>query len=184
MVVNSGTLETPETSHLAEIANGMLCGDQTLCPGNMEDIAVFGYDPKGEIAMGRPVRTTQAKSCKVWHVPSTRQNVTSRSNLSDPRWRQTCIECLKFTGYVKRRAKARKSADAGAKTLRQMPSCHCPWKFIFPHSKAKRSRNARQQRTRLQKQVLKFYKRTIIELRAKQSNELCQLIEAFENCKE
>ena len=43
--MKSGTLETLETSHLAEIAKGMLCGDQTLCTGNMEDISAFGYDP-------------------------------------------------------------------------------------------------------------------------------------------
>lgn len=65
-----------------------------------------------------------------------------------------------------------------------MPNSHCPWKFLSPNSKAKRSRNARQQRTRLQKQVLKFYKRTKVELPANQSNELCQLIQAIENCKE
>ena len=117
-------------------------------------------------------------------MPSSRQNVTSRSHFSDPRWRQTCIECLKFTRYVKRRAKARESVDAGTKSLRQMPSSHCPWKFLSPNSKAKRSRNAREQRTKMQKQVLNFYKRTIIELPSNQSNELCQLIEAIENCKE
>ena len=97
---------------------------------------------------------------------------------------QACSECLKFARYVKMRVKARESVDAGTKSLRQMPSGHCPWKFLSPNSKAKRSRNARQQRTRLQKQVLKFYKRTKVELPANQSNELCQLIEAIENCKE
>ena len=67
MVVKSGTLETLEASHLAEVA-------------------------KGVIVMGPPVKTTHAKSCKVWHVPSSRQKVPSRSNSSDTRWRQTRSE--------------------------------------------------------------------------------------------
>ena len=84
MVVKLGTLNTLETLHLAEVAKEMLCGDQTLCPRIMEDISGFGYDPKGVIVVGQTVSTTHAKSCKVWHVPSSRQNVSSRSNLSDP----------------------------------------------------------------------------------------------------
>ena len=183
MIVKSGALETLESSHLAEVTKEMLCGDQTLCPGIMKDISGFGYDPKGVMVMGGPLRTTHAKSCKVWHVPSSRQNVSSRSNSSDPRWRQTCSECLRLTRHVQRRAKDRESVDAATKSLRQMPNSHCPWKFLSPNTKAKRSRNARQQHPRLKKQVLKFYKRTKVELPANQSNELCQVIQAIENYK-
>lgn len=62
-----------------------------------------------------------------------------------------------------------------------MPSSHFPWKFLSPGTKIKRARNVRQQRSRLNKQALRFYKRTKIELREQQSKELWQLIEAIEN---
>ena len=187
MVLKSGTLDTLESSCLVEVAKDLLCGDQTLCPGIVEDVEFsnFGYVPKGVKVMSGPVKTTHAVSCKIWHVPSSRQNIASgRSNPTDPRWRSTCSECLKVTRYVKRRVKVKKNVDIATKALYQMPSSHCPWKYLSPTSKTKRSRNARQQRTRLQKQVLKFYKKSKVELPANQSNELCQLIEAIERSEE
>ena len=78
----------------------------------------------------------------------------------------------------------KKSVDVATKALHQMPSSHCPWKYLSPNSKTKRSKNVRQQRTRLQKQVLKFYKKSKVELPASQSTELCQLIEAIERSEE
>lgn len=80
--------------------------------------------------------------------------------------------------------KAKKSVDAATKSLRQMPSSHCPWKFLSPSSKRKRSRNVRQQRTRLQKQAVCSYKKSKVELPVNQSNELCQLIQAIESSEE
>ena len=78
----------------------------------------------------------------------------------------------------------KKSIDVTKKALHQMPSSHCPWKYLSPNSKTKRSRNARQQRARPQKQVLKFYKKSKVELPANQSTECCQLIEAIERSEE
>ena len=54
-------------------------------------------------------------------------------------------------------------------------------KFLSPTSKTKRTRNTRQQRSSLEEQALRFYKRTKIELPGQQSKELCQLIEAIES---
>lgn len=65
-----------------------------------------------------------------------------------------------------------------------MPRSHCPWKFLSPSSKRKRSRNVCHQRTRLQKQAVRFYKKSKAELPANQSNELCQLIQAVESSEE
>ena len=95
-----------------------------------------------------------------------------------------CSECLKVTRYAKRRVSAKKSVDVATKALRQMPSSHCPWKCISPSSKSKRSKNVREQRTRLQKQVLKFYKKTEVELPASQSSELCKLVKAIQSSEE
>ena len=74
MVVKSGTLETLEALNLAEVAKEMLCGDQTCALVSWKlDISVFGYNPTGVIVMGPAVRSTDAKSCKVWHMPPFRQ---------------------------------------------------------------------------------------------------------------
>lgn len=92
-----------------------------------------------------------------------------------------CTECLAILRYVRKKVKAKTNVDEATKAKRQAPSSHFPWKFLSPGSKIKRARNSRQQRSRLNKQVLRFYKRTKIELPGQQSKELCQLIEAIEN---
>lgn len=186
MILKLGTLDTLESSCLVEIAKELLCGNQSLCSGIVEDVefSEFGYVPKGIRVMSGPIKTTHAVSCKIWHVPSSRQNASGRAKPADPQWRRMCSECLKVTRYVKRRVKAKKSVDVATKVLRQMPSSHCPWKYLSPSSKSKRSRNVRQQRTRLQKQVLKFYKKTKVELPASQSSELCKLVKAIESSEE
>ena len=162
------------------MAKDLLSSDKTLCLRIMEDFSDFGYVPKGLRVMDGAITTTHAKSCMIWHVPSSRQNI-SRSNSSDSRWRGVCSECLESTRYVKKRVKAKKSVDAATKTLRQMPSSHCPWIFLSPSSKLKRSRNVRQQRTTLQKEAVRFYKNSKVELPANQTNELCQLIQGIES---
>ena len=182
LIIQSGRVE--ESGNLVELAKDLLSGDKTLCPGIMEDFSDFGYVPKGLRVMDGAITTIHAKSCMIWHVPSSRQNISSRSNSSDPRWRRVCSRCLKFTRYVKKRVKPKKIVDAATKSLRQMPSSHCPWKFLSPSSKRKRSRNVRQQRTRLQKQAVRFYKKSKVELPANQSNELCELIQAIESSEE
>lgn len=178
LIIQSGRVE--ESGNLVELTRAPLFGDKTLCPGIMEDFSDFGYVPKGLRIMDGAITTTHAKSCMSL-VPSSRQNISSRSNSSDPRWRRVCSECLKFTWYVKKRVKAKKSVDAATKSLHQMPSSHCPWKFLSPSSKRKRSRNVHQQRTRLQKQTVRFYKKSKVELPVNQSNELCQLTQAIES---
>ena len=87
MTLNSGTLDTLERSGLVEVANELLCGNQTWCSGIVEDVefSEFGYLPKGVKVMKRPIKTTHAVSCKIWHVPPFRQKITSgRSNPADP----------------------------------------------------------------------------------------------------
>ena len=138
LIIQSGRVE--ESGNLVELTRAPLFGDKTLCPGIMEDFSDFGYVPKGLRIMDGAITTTHAKSCMSL-VPSSCQNISSRSNSSDPRWRRVCSECLKFTWYVKKRVKAKKSVDAATKSLHQMPSSHCPWKFLSPSSKRKRSRN-------------------------------------------
>ena len=182
LIINSGRVE--ESVNLVELPTDLLSSYKTLCPGIMEDFSNFGYVPKGLRVMDGAITTTHAKSCMIWHVPSSRRNIASRSNSSDPRWGRVCSECLKVTRYVKKRVKAKNSVDAATKSLRQMPSSHCPWKFLSPSSKMKLSRNVRQQRTRLQKQAVRFYKKSKVELPANQSNELCQLIQAIESYEE
>lgn len=182
LIIQSGRVE--ESGNLVELTRAPLFGDNTLCPGIMEDFSDFGYVPKALRVMDGAITTTHAKSCMIWHVPSSRQNISSRSNSPDPRWRRVCSECLKFTWYVKKRVKAKNSVDAATKSLHQMPSSHCPWKFLSPSSKRKPSRYVHQQRTRLPKQTVRFYKKTKVELPVNQSNELCQLIQAIESSEE
>lgn len=132
LIINSGRVE--ESVNLVELATDLLSSDKTLCPGIMQDFSNFGYVPKGLRVMDGAITTTHAKSCMIWHVPSSRRNIASRSNSSDPRWRRVCSECLKVTWYVKKRVKAKNSVDAATKSLRQMPSSHCPWKFLSPRA--------------------------------------------------
>ena len=184
IVVRKGKLQTLEdTSSLIELAKDLLCGDNTLCPGMLEDYKDLGYKPENIRIMAGPVKSIHASSCKIWHTPSSRQKVSSksRSNASDPQWKRVCTECLGVLRYVRKKVKAKKNVDEATKAKRQEPSSHFPWKYLSPGSKSKRARNARQQRSRLKKQVLKFYKRTKIELPGQQSKELCQLIEAIES---
>lgn len=120
----------------------------------------------------------------IWHMPSSRQNIFSLSNYSVPLWRRVCNGCSKFTRYIKKRVKAKRSVDAATESLCQMPSCHCPRKFLSLRSKGKRSRNVRQQRTRFQKQAVRFYKKPKVEHPANQSIKLSQLIQAIESSEE
>ena len=123
LIINSGRVE--ESVNHVELATDMLSSDKTLCPGIMEDFSNSGYVPKGLRVMDGAITTTNAKSCMIWHVPSSRRNIASRSNSSDPRWRRVYSECLKVTRYVKKRVKAKNSVDAATKS--QMPSSQCPW---------------------------------------------------------
>ena len=129
LIINSGRVE--ESVNFVELATDLLSSYKTLRPGIMEDFSNFGYVPKGLRVMDGAITTTHAKSFMIWHVPSSGRNIASRSNLSDPRWRRVCSECLKVARYVKKRMKAKNSVDAATKSLRQMPSSHCPWKFQF-----------------------------------------------------
>lgn len=106
LIIQSGRVQ--ESGNLVELTRDLLSGDKTLCPGIMEDFPDFGYVPKGLRVMDGTITTIHAKSCMIWHVPSSRQNISSRSNSSDPRWRRVCSECLKFTWYVKKRVKTKK----------------------------------------------------------------------------
>lgn len=106
---------------------------------------------------------------------------TSRSNALDPCWKRVCTERLEVSRYVRKQLRAKKNVYEATKARRQHPSSHFPLKCLSPNIKTKRARNTRQQRSRLKKQVLRFYKRTKIELPGQQSKELCKLIEAIES---
>ena len=129
-------------------------------------IAEKGLFPeeKPEIYFKSAMRSVHAGSCKIWHLPSSRQELasssTSRSNASDPCWKRVCTECLEVSRYVRKQLRAKKNVDEATKARRQDPSSHFPLKYLSPNSKTKRARNTRQQRSRLKKQVLRFYKRT------------------------
>ena len=185
MVINKGKLHTRGETSLLELTRDLLCDDRTLCPGMLEDFNELGYKPENIRIMAGPVRSVHAGSCKIWHLPSSRQELasssTSRSNASDPRWKRVCTECLEVSRYVRKQLRAKKNVDEATKARRQEPSSHFPLKYLSPNSKTKRARNTRQQRSRLKKQVLRFYKRTKIELPGQQSKELCKLIEAIES---
>ena len=185
IVINEGNLPTLEETSLLELAKDLLCSDRTLCPGKLEDFNELGYKPEKIRVMAGPVRSRHSNSCKIWHSPSSRQNSSSasnsRSNASDPRGKRVCAECLEVSRYVRKKIKGKKNLDEATKARRQDPSSHFPLKYLFPTSKTKRTRNTRQQRSRLKKQALRFYKRTNIELPGQQSKELCQLIEAIES---
>ena len=70
LIIQSGRVE--ESGNLVELTRALLSGDKTLCPGIMEDFSDFGYIPKGLRVMDEVITTTHAKSCMIWHVPSSR----------------------------------------------------------------------------------------------------------------
>ena len=107
--------------------------------------------------------------------------LVKNSRASDPCWKRVCTECLEVSRYVRKQIRAKKNVDEATKARRQDPSSHFPLKYLSPNSKTKRARNTRQQRSRPKKQVLRFYKRTKIELPGQQSKKLCKLIEAIES---
>lgn len=106
--------------------------------------------------------------------------MTARANPSDTRLKRVCSECLEVSRYIKKQVKKKKNVDEATRSKHQTPSSHYPWKFLSPGSKTKRARNVRQQRSRLNKRVQRFYKQTKVELPGQQSKELCQLIQAIE----
>ena len=181
----SGELDLLECWHKELAASGfsveILHLTSQHCP--LEDSEPATQFPDRIRVMSGPVRSVHAKSYKIWYSPSSRQNFSSssRSNASDPRWKRVCTECLAVVRYIRKKVTAKKNLDEATKAKRQSPSSHFPWKFLSSGSKIKRARNSRQQRSRLNKQVLWFYKRTKNELPGQQSKELCQLIEAIEN---
>ena len=109
MVINKGKLQsTPGESSLLGLANDLLCGNRTLCPGILEDFKDLGYKPENIRITAGPVRSIHANSCKIWHFPSSRQEASSRSNASDPQWKRVCTECLGVLRYVRKKVKAKK----------------------------------------------------------------------------
>ena len=104
MVINEGKLHTRGQTSLLELAKDLLCDNRTLCPGMLEDFNELGYKPENIRIMAGPVRSVHARSCKIWHLPSSRQELvsssTSRSNASDPCWKRVCTECLEVSRYV------------------------------------------------------------------------------------
>ena len=177
-VINSGKLLTLETSRVIELAQEMLHGKHTLCPGVLKDFSFLGYVPENIRVIGGPTSSAHSKTCKIWHIPS--KNIPLKSG-SDPRLKSVCTECREVARYIEKKVTAKKNVDETTRMKRQMPNSHFPWKFLSPGSKSKRTRNLRQQRSRAIKQALKFYKKTKVELPSNQSKELCQLIQAIEN---
>ena len=95
-----------------------------------------------------------ASSCKIWRTPPFHRKVLSSSckNESYLWWKRVGTEWLGALRYIRKKVNA------------------------------KCARNTHQQRSRLKKQVLRFYKRTKIELPRQQSKEICRhLIEAIES---
>ena len=178
MIIKSGKLQETANGAIVDLAKNLLCSNQTLCPGFLEDVKALGYEPKNIRIMAGPVRSMHSKRCKIWHIPPCLTK--ERLNASDPRWKRVCLECLDASRYVKNQVKKKKNLDETTKLKRQTPSSHFPWRYLSPGSKTKRARNIRQQRSRLSKHVQRFYKRTKIELPGEQSKELCNLIQAIE----
>ena len=178
VIIKSGKLQESANGAIVDLAKNLLCSNQTLCPGFLEDFEALGYEPKNIRTMAGPMRSMHSKKCKIWHIPP--RLTKERSNTSDPRWRRACSECLDATRYVKKQVKKKKNLDETTKLKRQTPSSHYPWRYLSPASKTKRARNICQQRSRLSKQVQRFYKRTKVELPGEQSKELCNLIQAIE----
>ena len=157
IVINEGNLPTLEETSLLELAKDLLCSDRTLCPGMLEDFNELGYKPENIRVIAGPVRSRHSNSCKIWHSPSSRQDSSSasysRSNASDPRWKRVCADCLEVSRYVRKKIKGKTVLDEATKARRQDPSSHFPLKYLSPTSKTKRTRNTRQQRSRLKKQA-------------------------------
>ena len=88
MAINERKLHTRGETSLLELARDLLCDDRTLCPGMLENLNELGYKPENIRIMAGPVRSVHTRSCKIWHLPSSRQELASasRSNASDPCW--------------------------------------------------------------------------------------------------
>ena len=138
IVINKGQLTTLGTCSLIELAKDVLCGDRTLCPGMLEDFKNLGYKPENIRVMSGPVRSIHAKSCKIWHSPSSRQNFSSssRSNAADPRWKRVCTECLAILRYVRKKVKAKTNVDEATKAKRQAAIFHGNFQTFQPLSHA------------------------------------------------
>jgi len=179
--VSSGKLDKLDPTKLVVIASTELSPHHVLCPGILkqgdEVESEVGYFPKN-LRKVSSVNTVHSSKCKVWHVPSRKQQKKWTSS-SDPRWSRLCTECCDSRTYIKRRSKKRECLG-GKRFERQRPNSNYPWKFLSPTSKTTRTKNVRQQRSRLKKQVNKLYKRTKIELPENQSEELCKLIDTIE----
>ena len=76
--IKSGRVE--ESGNLVELTRDLLSEDKALCPGIIEDFLDFGYVPEGLRVMDGVITTAHAKSCMIWHMPSSRQNIFSGSN--------------------------------------------------------------------------------------------------------
>lgn len=177
--ITRGKLEFPvESSHLVDIAQRWLSNKHVLCPGSigLSDLQKdLGYIPKTvKVVNGDAFHS---KKCKAWHIPSS--NYKQDSSFS-----KMCGECLICYRYVKRAIESKKSLDCAKCDERRNPSSNYPLKYLSPKSKAARSGNSRQQRSRFKKQVRKLYKRTRVELPQEQSSELCKLMEAIESSDE
>ena len=119
MVINEGKLHTRGETSLLELARDLLCDDQTLCPGMLVDFNELGYKPENIRIMAGAVRSVHARSCKIWHLPSSRQELvsssTSRSNASDPCLKRVCTECLEVSRYVRKQLRVKKNMDEATK---------------------------------------------------------------------
>jgi len=58
LIIQSGRVE--ESGNLVELTRDPLSGNNTLCPGIMEDFSDFGYLPKGLRVMDGAITTTHA----------------------------------------------------------------------------------------------------------------------------
>jgi len=177
-VIDSGTLTLTNPAELLALAEKWLTPSHTLCPGiiqtSSEVEGTLGYIPKNMRVIGRGVHSSK---CKIWHVPSAKRANTA---VCDPRWSRVCGECSNSLSYLKTRLQKKKTLDSSKRYNRQQPNSNYGWKFLSPGSKNKRRQNARNQRSRLSKQVAKLYRRTKVEIPGEQSDELCDLIQAIE----
>ena len=96
--INKGQLPTLGTS-TNRTRKGSSLRRSHFVPCDAGRFRNLGYKPENIRVMSGPVRSIHAKSCKIWHSPSSRKNVSSslRFKASDPRWKQVCTECLCLT---------------------------------------------------------------------------------------
>ena len=113
MIIKSGKLQETANGAIVDLAKNLLCSNQTLCPGFLEDVEALGYEPKNVRIMAGPVRSMHSKRCKIWHIPP--RLTKERLNASDPRWKRVCLECLDATRYVKNQVKKKKNLDETTK---------------------------------------------------------------------